>query len=326
MDGLNVDSKPRTIFARSVVTHDADEQAGELYGWHQIYDQLTSGRFVGSIAEIRLNGMQVFSERTNQSLRQTCEVPVDSCWFGIPVPGKCGGRIQSRVIGEGVLAVRPGGTEFELITPAGYEILGIVASNEAVRRHAEMVEHATAAHVLPRGEVSCIGDKRLSTLYASLQMLLSEFQNAEQHAFPLMKQGLEATVLELLFDSGALQGEQRMVLPSAARRRSIVSEARHFVIANRERPIGVPELCEHLHVSRRTLQYCFQQILGMAPHGYLRAIRLNGARRALRRARYECKTVQDVAGAWGFWHFGQFAADYRKLFGIRPSETLKCGR
>jgi AraC family ethanolamine operon transcriptional activator len=33
--------------------------------------------------------------------------------------------------------------------------------------------------------------------------------------------------------------------------------------------------------------------------------------------------VQDVAAAWGFWHLSQFATDYRKLFGVRPSETLK---
>ncbi len=30
-----------------------------------------------------------------------------------------------------------------------------------------------------------------------------------------------------------------------------------------------------------------------------------------------------LAPAWGFWHMGQFAADYRKLFAKRPSETLQ---
>jgi AraC family ethanolamine operon transcriptional activator len=33
--------------------------------------------------------------------------------------------------------------------------------------------------------------------------------------------------------------------------------------------------------------------------------------------------VQDVAEAWGFWHLSQFATDYRRLFGKRPSETLR---
>jgi AraC family ethanolamine operon transcriptional activator len=61
----------------------------------------------------------------------------------------------------------------------------------------------------------------------------------------------------------------------------------------------------------------------MAPATYLRAIRLNGARRDLCNASPETRSVQDVAAAWGFWHLSQFATDYRKLFGMKPSDTLK---
>ncbi len=93
------------------------------------------------------------------------------------------------------------------------------------------------------------------------------------------------------------------------------------MLAHRTRPVGVPELCEQLHVSRRTLQYCFQDVLGMAPATYLRTLRLNGARRDL--CGRAAGSVQDVAEAWGFWHLSQFATDYRRLFGKRPSETLR---
>ena len=32
--------------------------------------------------------------------------------------------------------------------------------------------------------------------------------------------------------------------------------------------------------------------------------------------------VANVANRWGFWHLGQFAADYREQFGELPSHTL----
>jgi hypothetical protein len=32
--------------------------------------------------------------------------------------------------------------------------------------------------------------------------------------------------------------------------------------------------------------------------------------------------VSDVANSWGFWHMGQFAADYRAMFGELSSSTL----
>ena len=38
------------------------------------------------------------------------------------------------------------------------------------------------------------------------------------------------------------------------------------------------------------------------------------------------QSVQDIAASWGFWHLSQFATDYRKLFGVRPSDTLKAAR
>ena len=31
--------------------------------------------------------------------------------------------------------------------------------------------------------------------------------------------------------------------------------------------------------------------------------------------------IAEIANGWGFWHMGQFAADYRQHFGALPSET-----
>lgn len=33
-------------------------------------------------------------------------------------------------------------------------------------------------------------------------------------------------------------------------------------------------------------------------------------------------TINEAAQRWGFWHAGEFAADYRLLFGELPSQTL----
>jgi AraC family ethanolamine operon transcriptional activator len=60
----------------------------------------------------------------------------------------------------------------------------------------------------------------------------------------------------------------------------------------------------------------------VTPKAYLQAERLKRVRRGLREADARTAQVTDVANAWGFWHMGQFAADYRKLFGELPSQTL----
>ena len=85
--------------------------------------------------------------------------------------------------------------------------------------------------------------------------------------------------------------------------------------------LTVAQIVRATGCSERTLQYAFKEHFGIGPKAYLIRRRLNGARDAL--ARNDGPTaIADVANEWGFWHMGQFAKDYRALFGELPSETL----
>ncbi len=83
------------------------------------------------------------------------------------------------------------------------------------------------------------------------------------------------------------------------------------------------ELCATANVSERTLQYAFQDIMGMSPLTYLHRLRLHRARDELRKAKSGSTTVTDVAMNWGFWHFGEFSRAYKNCFGELPSATLR---
>ena len=50
--------------------------------------------------------------------------------------------------------------------------------------------------------------------------------------------------------------------------------------------------------------------------------RLNAVRSALKRMDSAQVMVADIANEKGFWHMGQFAKDYRQMFGELPSDTL----
>jgi AraC family ethanolamine operon transcriptional activator len=88
-----------------------------------------------------------------------------------------------------------------------------------------------------------------------------------------------------------------------------------------EEPLSLLDLCRELDVSERTLHYAFREVRGLSPMAYFRACRLNAVRQELKTAR-DTATVQEIAQRWGFWHTGEFAAAYRRLFGELPSQTL----
>jgi AraC family ethanolamine operon transcriptional activator len=110
-------------------------------------------------------------------------------------------------------------------------------------------------------------------------------------------------------------------LDTLARRKRIVDKACELMMSNPDEPISILDVCSKVGASRRKLNYCFQDVLGISPTQYLRALRLNAVRRGLSNPTAGL-TVQDVAASWGFWHLGQFSMDYKKQFCELPSATL----
>ncbi len=82
-------------------------------------------------------------------------------------------------------------------------------------------------------------------------------------------------------------------------------------------------LLEECCVSKRTLEYAFRERFNVTPAAFIKRMRLAAARAVLRQADPRWPGVADIASQFGFWHFAQFATDYRKAFGELPSVTLR---
>ena len=91
--------------------------------------------------------------------------------------------------------------------------------------------------------------------------------------------------------------------------------------ANLQDDIGIPEICAAACASRRSLQYCFEEFMHTTPQAYLRALRLNEARRALK-ARSQ-PPITELANTLGFSSASHFTRHYKLMFDELPSETLK---
>lgn len=299
---------------RTVMAHDADELASKLTNWQQSYDQISSGLFQGALTELRLPQLQVFRESLSQSVRQSCRVWPDAIWFGLPDHGATT-RINGRQTAADWIMVQPGNVEFELVTPSAYSIYGIVASRELLVETArrcgcqidwQRVQSAELLQVEAQAQAKCL--RVLS------QLLPAEGESTADGAAQWQELVL-STLLDMLDHSCV----EPAMAASLQRRRHVVALAREYIMAHRSESITVPELCERVHVSRRTLQYCFEDVLGMSPMLYLRMVRLNGVRRQLQ----DGGAIGDVAGSWGLSNFSQFSSDYRKLFGQCPSASLR---
>ncbi|XOZ34445.1 helix-turn-helix domain-containing protein [Halomonadaceae bacterium KBTZ08] len=303
----------------TTLAHDADRHARNLTHWRQEYDQISCGHFYGRLDELALPQVQVFKEHTSQALRQQCTVWPSGLWLGIPaLQGEECSRINGLAIDSNDIFCRPGGCDFELVTPVGFDIFGIVIDQQALNRTA-------AIQGIKLGDTPEQEYPRLAVPATTLATVRTLLEQILDHRSPPISPQLqqEMVILALLELLHERTPNQRAV-PSYRHRKFVVNRVKEYINAHNDAPITMTDLCELTNVSRRTLQYSFESIVGISPMQFLRLTRLNRVRRALL---FEPgASVAETAAYWGFWHGGQFAKDYKQLFGETPSETREKAR
>jgi AraC-like DNA-binding protein len=161
---------------------------------------------------------------------------------------------------------------------------------------------------------------RLQRLHAAAGRLAEEAP--EVLANPDAARGLEQALIEALVECLGRGRECEHTL-AQGQHAIVMRRFRRVLEENPEQPLYIPDICNAIKVSDRTLRMCCQEHLGMSPKRYLLLRRMVFVRRALRAAGPDAATVTDVATRYGFWQLGRFAVDYRSLFGEAPSATLQ---
>lgn len=296
---------------------DADEQAAALQGWNQTYLQLTRGAFGGEMRQMEFAGMRLFVETLRESVYQTGRITGGALALGLPLRLEGESVFCGAPCDAAALHVFSGAAGFEFRSSRRHVMLGLELDEAAWRR---CIEHDPAsgqqASIGPEAGLHRHDAAELTSLKQALVMLLG---NVEAHPGIFASPAVQARVLDNVLD----QVGNLLACPAPAGNAhshwAVTQRARDIIHAQLDNPPTVLALCEQLGVSRRTLQNCFQTVLGVSPLSYLRAVRLNAARQALKTA----PSVTAAATDLGFWHFGHFAHDYQQMFGELPSEAFR---
>ncbi|WP_394790644.1 helix-turn-helix domain-containing protein [Rhodoferax sp.] len=305
---------------------DTDEQAAVLRAWNQSYCQLSPGSFEGSVTEIDTGAVHIVVERLNRAVLQRGALPPGCVAIGVPLQLEghsllCGQR--SHLNG---LHVFSGADGFEFRSPEKHVVVDIEFYPQRFANPALCEALARIAGKLgPRATVLDLPGERMDALRQMLRAMLDAVGNAPDLLdSPPVCEAFEKSLVYGLLDLLEAEPLRESATPPGSNRNWRLAQAArsHIEQAARDCPLSVAELVAVLGVSRRCLQYAFQDALGVNPVAYLRAERLNRVRRVLR-VLGEADSVTEAATRFGFWHFGHFANDYRALFGERPSDTFR---
>lgn len=288
-------------------------------GWDLRLLQVSEGQFEGEITTLDLEGLKIVKDHSNKAMLKQGELEETSISFSIPLSSPCAPLIcQGKHYEQGgVLAVR-GGELPEIRVNAGLDLLCLCVECSSFISllngpESDIDGLKTGPNYLPIH----IGSQDLTQLF---ELTCHTLSSAPSHLS--LHRELRDAFLSHVLDA-LEQGPVERISPSARKR--VVDRARDVIAAHDGEPIAIPTLCHQIGVSRRKLQYCFQDCLGISPGVYIRLFRLNAIHRTLSYGN-DSMRVQDEAVRWGFFHLGHFCSDYRRLFGERPSDTLNRAR
>ena len=304
-----------------------DELAKAIEGWDLDFRQLDSGPLSAEILQVGAGAALLTRARFSRRFHQRGESPPGLRTFGLIERGVTDVTWCGRELGESSLAVFHPEGEFDAVSAPGF---GCYTLSYAEDHLASIAEHLGLPEVGNLvGDVDTVAINEPDDM-AELRRLLDgvcvSVTNGDGPP-PLAEVPPDITdALELEIPGrvlSALAGSSLdMRRPPARLRDLAVKRAVSFVEANEKEAVTVEQLCDAAGVSWRTLDYAFREQFEITPKAYVKSVRLNAAFTGLRLAPSDTK-VADVANRCGFWHMGQFAADYRKQFGELPSATLR---
>jgi len=310
---------PRNL--RHVVADEAQAAAAELNGWQQRYQQLTPGVFRAEVSQVTYGDVHVFREQTTQALLEEGEAARGYVSIALPHLQCDGGWFHGYPMHGQALLCAGNGNALAMRTPRQLDLAGLTVPMPALQRAVALAggKPVPLERIAPVRQLRPAIGNELRTVLLSVLATAAIDAEVFSHRFVegAIRDALLLATATALVDDGDRSPER---LPTTAARRRLVADAYALVRATPDEAWSILALCEHLGVSRRTLQYSFNEVTGLSPLDFVRAVRMNGARQALRAGTPE--SVGAVAARFGFHHLPRFAAQYRAFFGELPSATL----
>ncbi|MBN9673743.1 AraC family transcriptional regulator [Roseibium aggregatum] len=308
---------------QSAIVEDAMHQA-RLQPWVEMECyQLSNGRRLATFDSLDLGSQQIVRERQETDIQKLGRTPPDFCTIST-----CTTDLDFRFsehCGEqaDMIFFMPANIEYDIYVSAGGNCAYAGFSQEEFLGGARILN--PSFWETPPKSVMPLTSRGQASFLQAVDLWLETAREASLQGHAPAQETLRSHILNAVLDIIATAGDAPP--PSVNERMralQIGRKARSFVydrLGADELPTIV-EICADLGVSERSLRYALREYVGLSPVAYLRACRLNKVRHLLAASDPMETTITQVAMHYGFLHLGRFAVDYKRMFGVAPSETL----
>jgi AraC-like DNA-binding protein len=310
------------IHAAQLSCNSFDEFAEATSGWALDWRQLDRGPLSARLLQVATPSVLVTQFLFNRKFHQRGASPPGMRTFGIVGAHSSPVEWNGREGTKNQIEVFPATDEYECVSHPKFRGDGVSIHEDRIRSVAETLGMPDPLERMQEGP--CFVESSPRRMEALRRSLTGLYTVVAKHVdVPVT----EATCSDVEFEIHST------LIAALATSHNSVSRSPHQTLRSRALRLAlayikdhadeaptVTDICRASGASYQTLNYAFLERFGVAPKQYLKAVRLDGVRKDVRRIGPQ-GVISDIANRWGFWHMGQFAADYRRQFGELPSET-----
>ena len=307
----------------SLESHDFAELEEALGAWVHQYRQISPGKFCGRFLHTQTGSLGIYRNHWQRAIHYQ-RAPKGTIMIAVSLAqtGEAHWMGQRAVVDD-MLVQRSGVEADYLSTPLWDSVIFTIPEAGLARQIFEITREDPDGLLRTHGVVHLTPQLAAQIRRASLTYFHTAAHDVLPPGAPSPLPEMARALVELLARALVSSRSPRPPRKSVGRRFQLFRKAEDYCAQTADQPLRIGGLCSELRISERTLRDAFHHLAGMSPLAYLKAQRLNRVCRALRTADPTEVTVKQVCYGNGFVHQGQFSRDYKRLFGVVPSETLQ---
>lgn len=212
------------------------------------------------------------------------------------------------------LIIFPKDNNFEVVSYEDYDVFIISIYKDYFFKSLEEIGVNTQIPLYDGKSKMLFLSKTFSNRFSKLlnYFLNSDLKNDKKN--DTMIKTIVTTLIEYLNETNYSYKNDKINKKDIALKKAVKIISNHI-----ENLYPIKQLCVMVGVSERTLLYAFKKKYKVSTSEYIKAHRLNKVKQEIYNTKR--KSISEIAGKYHFWHMGQFAKDFKKQFGILPSEV-----
>ena len=312
--------KSFSIFQNPFSSFDEFEQATK--GWDLNIKKLDRGNYRGDLLQIFNEKIIISDVNIGSKLEMNGAPMLGYKSFGVPKINVAPFYWRYNNLSDKTIQIYRPGSELFMINKYEMGAIDVAVEEEHFNKLCSELKYDNVQNIICENEFVTCDLNLLRELQNRLDQLSKMVKNMEPTDYYLLENEVNYEIPILLIKTLASVNPISKIDKSFARTKAL----KKVIELVEESPLefhSLSKLSKATNVSERTLQYSFKEKFGISPTRFVKNIKLNIVYKALKKRPSNDVAINDIANQYGFWHMGQFAKDYKNLFGELPSETIK---